>query len=249
MFHQVHTQKHKLVITGQDKTPIEISNGGTVIYRRDLDTVQEEADTILVQQMLRVAKETTNGITVLSDDTDVFVLLLYHYLQAQLTTMVIMESPIKDRAVVDIGMTVDRHRNIITEVLPAHALSGCDTVAAYFGIGKGTALKAVRAGHSLTHIGNLDSDMTLVIAQATEFVAACYGQTKCATMSDARVNVWATKTGKGYTSTPKLSTLPPTKERSQKMSNVHITKHIYGGHLQPSPLWLIYTLMGGQEMN
>ncbi len=102
LFHQEHTQKHKLVITGKDKTPIEISNGGTVIYRRDMDTVQEEADTILVQHMLLAAKETTSGITVLSDDTDVFVILLYHYLQAQLTTRVIMESPIKDRAVVDI---------------------------------------------------------------------------------------------------------------------------------------------------
>ncbi len=84
-----------------------------------------------------------------------------------MTTSAIMETQMKDRAVVDIGKTKERHMDIITEVLPAHALSGCDTVAAYFGIWKGTALNAVRAGHSVSHLGNLDSNITLVISQAT----------------------------------------------------------------------------------
>ncbi len=135
-FHQKNTQKHKLVITGQDKTPVEISNGGVIINRRDMDTTQEEADTIIVQQLLMASRERAAGITVLSDDTDVFVLLLYFYLKAGLQILVTMESPIRDRAIVDIGKTVERHRDIVPEILPAHALSGCDTVACCFGIGK-----------------------------------------------------------------------------------------------------------------
>ena len=47
-----------------------------------------------------------------------------------------MESPIKGRMVVDIGKTVQKHSELVEGILPAHALSGCDTVASYFGIGK-----------------------------------------------------------------------------------------------------------------
>ena len=211
-FHREHVQEHKFVIIGQEKTPVEIRNGGLIIHRRDMDTTHEEADIIIVQQMLMIAKEKPTGITVLSDDTDVFMLLLHYYLEDGLQMLVTMESPIKERVVVDIGKTVDKHRDIIPEILPAHALSGCDTVACCFGIGKGTILKVVRSGHSLSLLGQIDTPMPAVIKQATTFMTACYGQSGCNTLSNARLNVWAAKTGKGYTSTPKLCSLPPTTE-------------------------------------
>ena len=123
------------MITYQDKTPVEISNGGVVINRSDMDTTHEEADVVLVQQMLTVSRENPAGITVVSDDTDVFVLLLHYYLEYLLTLLVTMESPIKDHVVVDIGKTVEKHQNIIPEILAAHALSDSDTAACCFGIG------------------------------------------------------------------------------------------------------------------
>ena len=51
-FHRKNTQKHKLVITGQDKSPVEISCGGVVILRHDIATTHEEADSIIVQQVM-----------------------------------------------------------------------------------------------------------------------------------------------------------------------------------------------------
>jgi len=54
---------------------------------------------------------------VVSDDTDVFLLLLHYYLEDGLTFLVTMESPIKDRVVVDNNKTVEKHRNIIPEIL------------------------------------------------------------------------------------------------------------------------------------
>jgi hypothetical protein len=45
----------------------------------------------------------------------VFVLLLHFYLEDDLRMSVTMESPIKDRAMVNIGKTVDKHREIIPE--------------------------------------------------------------------------------------------------------------------------------------
>ena len=40
------------------------------------------------------------------------------------------------RTVIDIQATVEKHRAVIPSLLACHALSGCDTVAACFGVGK-----------------------------------------------------------------------------------------------------------------
>jgi carbonic anhydrase len=80
-YHHKNTRKHKLVITGQEKTPVEVSCGGVVIQRRDIATTHEEADNIIVQQAMQVAVDEKKRVTVLADDTDVYALLLYHYLQ------------------------------------------------------------------------------------------------------------------------------------------------------------------------
>jgi hypothetical protein len=77
----------------------------------------------------KCSKENSTNITVLSDSTNVFVLLLHYDLDGDLELTVRMESPIKDRVVVDISKIVENHRDIISEILAAHALSGCDTVA------------------------------------------------------------------------------------------------------------------------
>ena len=41
-FHHDHLSQHKFVITGQDRTPVDINNGGVIIQRRDMDTTYEE---------------------------------------------------------------------------------------------------------------------------------------------------------------------------------------------------------------
>ena len=69
-------------------------------------------------------------IRVLCDDTDVFVLLLHFYSLMKTSCPLIMESFFKDRQCIDIKATVTKHKDIIPHILAAHALSGCDTVAA-----------------------------------------------------------------------------------------------------------------------
>ncbi|KAG1677170.1 hypothetical protein GQR58_013974 [Nymphon striatum] len=211
-FHEDNTQHHKLVVTGADPVPIEISEGGVVISRADLSTSHEEADNVIIQQVLSCAAENAESkITVVADDTDVFVLLLHYPHMSNLKNVVLMESPIKGRAVLDIGKTVQKHCQIVEGILPAHTLSGCDTVASYFKIGKATVLKTLRSGHSLNLLGAPGHSMESVIQQATSFISACYGQTDCSTMPETRLKVWLSQTGKG-SSTPKLCTLPPTTE-------------------------------------
>ena len=83
---------------------------------------------------------------VVADDTDVFALLVHFRHASLIGNPVFIQSPKKERTVIDIDATVEKNFSIIPGLLAAHALTGCDTVASYYGIGKGTALKVLREG-------------------------------------------------------------------------------------------------------
>ena len=95
LFHLRSTGDHKLVVRGEDPCPIEVQNEERR-NRYDLETHQEQADIIIVQQVLKCVGE-AQSISVISDDTDVFVLLLHHYQTAGLEVSLTMESPRKER--------------------------------------------------------------------------------------------------------------------------------------------------------
>ena len=88
--------------------------------------------------MLMVAKENPTLITFLSDDPDVFVLLLHCYLDDDPKLTMSMASPIKDQVVGDISKTVEKQKRHNTRNPCCHAGSGCNTVACCFGIRKKT---------------------------------------------------------------------------------------------------------------
>lgn len=203
-----------LVITGEEDVPYEMF-GGSISKRWDIATTHEEADNIIVQQAMDVASKRIQSVIVLSDDTDVFLLLLHYYFIENIKVQVLMESPIQCRTVIDIGASVSKHEHIISDVLSAHALSGCDTTASCFGIGKGKVLKALNDGHSLSLLGDPSAELSEVIQQASQFMTACYGQAKCSSTTEARLRVWASKMGK-CSQMPKLCSLPPTDESFQE---------------------------------
>ena len=71
-FHDQHTTRNELVITGSHDVPTEIHKG-VVIAREDIATSHEEADNIIAQQAIMCAKEHSGTTVVVSDDTDVFI--------------------------------------------------------------------------------------------------------------------------------------------------------------------------------
>jgi hypothetical protein len=76
---------------------------------------------------------------------------------------------------VDIGKTMEKHADIITEILPVHARMGCNTVACCYGLGKGTALKVLKAvSHSFALRGLVDAPIESVVKQANVFISSCY---------------------------------------------------------------------------
>ena len=117
-FHKDDIWQHKLVLTGSDPVSVEI-NRGVIIKRRDMTTKQEEADTMVVQQVEEVKAK---KVLVVADDTDIFVILLHFCCQGDIpaSTSALMVSPIRGRVVIDINATVDLYRDIIPDLLAAH---------------------------------------------------------------------------------------------------------------------------------
>ena len=99
------------------------------------------------------------------------------------------------------------------DLLTSHVLTGCDTEGPCYGIGKGVALK-VQCSHAHSHscLGDNSKALADVINQAKRFMLACYGQSECHSMTEARQKLWTSKVGQSLASAPKLLTLPPTNE-------------------------------------
>ena len=204
---------HRLLITGSSEIPQQISSG-VLSARCDMATSQEEADVIIPQQVCYAASHGATTIIVICDDTDVFLLLLHYYFVQNLTCNLFMGGTSAERSVVDIAATVRKHSPIITQLLAAHAISGCDTVAQLSGLGKATIVKNLLKGPTLEKLSDKDADIRDVIAEATRFIAICYGKKGDAiSMSDVRYDVWLENTGrKTVKKTPKLQSFPPTSE-------------------------------------
>ena len=230
----------RLIITGQEDTPLEkITPNGVVIRRHDLRTTHEEADTIIVAQAIYAAKEEgKHNVVIVADDTDVYILLLYHYYIESLDIPMKLQPTQLGRAVIDVQATVKKLGKIIPELLPAHALSGCDTVAMCHGIGKGKMLKTVKADKCcLSLLGDVTADMEDVLIQATAFMCRCYNVANASTMSDARIKLWTIKTGRKTASKiPKLCSLPPTTEAFvENVKRAHYQCAIWRRALQEPP--------------
>ena len=91
----------------------------------------------------------------------------------------------------DIKATIE---NIINNILPAHVLSGCDTVSFLWGIGKGTLLNVLTSGEkSLNKLGNTQGQEGDVMSWCTIFIASCYGYSSESNMTSLRYMIWTNK--------------------------------------------------------
>ena len=160
--------------------------------------------------MMFAATGKQTGISVIADDTDVFVLLSCHYLAQKLSIPVVMESLVKYRFAVDIRGTVQRKNALDPYLIGGHALSGCDTVGCYFGISKGKVVKALWDGYTLPSLGDTNAELPDVVQESNFFIAACYGFPQRENIKTARQKMWKKRIGKSSKSVVKVSSLPLT---------------------------------------
>ena len=185
----------------------------------DCVVTHDEADVTLLSYMLKAVAEGAQTIRILSDDTDVFVLLVYWTSRMQVVAKIQMGKWNGD--VLDINETVLRlGPRKCSQLLGIHALSGCDTVSYPFGKGKKSALK-------LLEIDIPDLDQVLGQPGATHaqhqethtFFLPLYGQKGCITMNDARAHLY-----RGHKKPPPLKKLPPT--------DANLQLHVLRAHIQ-----------------
>ena len=168
----------------------------------------DEAKITVITYPLEAVRNGKNTVRVISDNTDVFVLLIFWVWRLQMTA----------------GVQLNRWCGVIFsineissflgakshQVLGMHALSGCDTVSYPFGHGKAIALKVLKsADHSglYTVFGEQSADHQHLLETGRKFICSLYGFATGNSMVFARYALYTKRTrGKAVC----VKSLPPT---------------------------------------
>jgi hypothetical protein len=176
---------HNLLITSNNTCPEETTCGMSRT-RFDLESMFDEADYILPQQVDSAVREGKTSIKVISSDTDVCVLLCSIYIsQGWGDAEIYIQDFNDDKNIISVNKTVEKHKDLIPSLIALHAISGCDTVPMMFGIGKVKALSAVKK-FPLLLLGKEDANIDEVLKEAKQFVAQCY--VICSVICSAKPN-------------------------------------------------------------
>lgn len=187
----------------------------------------DEADVTIVSHMLAASCAGKNIIRIKSDDTDVFVLLVYWVYKADVQSQVQLEK--WDGTLLNINQTCKNLGSKCLQIIGMHALSGCDTVSYPFGKGKASAIsiltdtKKVSSQCDLsslyTVLGETNAKHCELLECGANFFALLWGMPVGMSMEDVRNKLFS-KNKKGI----KIMSLPPTS------SNVLL--HTLRAHLQ-----------------
>ena len=104
----------------------------------------DKAGVTMIAYLLQAAESGKSLIRILTDDTDVFVLLVYWVWKMQLHSAVQMEH--WNGVVIDINATCLLLGSKCLQLPGMHVISGCDTVSYPFNKGKISALNILKAG-------------------------------------------------------------------------------------------------------
>jgi hypothetical protein len=153
----------------------------------------EDADTLIVATALQLAVSSSN-VVVVTNDTDVLLLLMHHF-KSSMCDMY-MHSEVSGRHgrvsnLIPIRQLCQKAGDLVCRcILVIHAISGCDTTSALFGIGKRSAyrkLKSMPKIVELTEIlSNAKSLDKQVSAAGQQMVLCLYGASNGETLNALR---------------------------------------------------------------
>lgn len=131
-----------------------------------------DADVLVVKEALKIA-ESSEKVVVMADDTDILVLLIHH---AKPDTNIFMKTK---RHLISINQCKKGLGEEMCQCLPfVHAMSGCDTTSAMFGIGKVKHFKLLLRSRVLREAVSIFGDPSAsrenISKIGEKFVAAVY---------------------------------------------------------------------------
>ena len=198
--------------------------GVSVESRDDGVFLHDEADITIISYLFQAADAGRQVVRILSDDSDIFVLLVYWTWRYDLQVRVSVQMEKWDGVVLDINATcANLGDTVCPQLLGAHALSGCDTDSYPFGKGKASVLKSLKAGNFPGLFGVLGEESAThvdLMAVGQHFFAALYGQPTSTSMIQARYNMYTRKQAKPL----RIMLLPPT--------DTNLYLHVRPAHLQ-----------------
>lgn len=163
----------------------------------------EEADVNIISYLLLLYEDKSH-VQIIADDTDIFILLVYHVWKHGIRTQVTMKK--NDGRVIDINATVSKHGDKCKDLLPMHALSGCDTVSYPFGRGKIAAANLLLKNTlNLEQMCDSHVPMEVVDKVGTNFLVSLYGGKEGSDLNELRYQTFSKKRDP-----PKIKSLPPT---------------------------------------
>ena len=109
--HKTFPKEHRLILATRDPVSLEIHHN-IIIRRQDMLITHKEADFIIANQVVYLAKSGYVYIKVICDDRDVFVLLVHFYVQENLSGAVSMIGTSAGRIAVDIKATTAKHADM-----------------------------------------------------------------------------------------------------------------------------------------
>ena len=142
--------------------------------------------------MLQAANDGCHVVRIISDDSDIFVLLVYWTWRYDLQGHVAVRLDKWDATVLDIATCADLGDAECSQLLGAHALTGCDAVSFPFGKGKAPVVRLLKAGDYSGLCDVLGEEVATdaeLVALGQQFFAALYGQRPVASMTQARYNL------------------------------------------------------------
>ena len=202
--------------------PILVQNGINVTH------AQGDADYDIVMSACRLA-ETETSVTIVCDDTDILVLILYYINPC--TQQIIMKT---SSNMIDVGTMKREIGPILSSmILFVHALTGCDTVSKPYGLGKMTAVSKVELLKEYgTVFMNENSSQTHIEEAGQQALSILYG---CTNLNQGRAAKFRVKVLSSSKYVPP-ERLPPTIDAANFHNRrvFHQVQAWLGNYLQPT---------------
>ncbi len=172
-----------------------LDNGIQVKQIDELKCQHEEADTRMIFHIFNISSNSPDQcISVCSNDTEVFILLLYHIHDSSETTHVWMDAGIssnKPRHCIDLTTLARSLGQDLTDALPGfHAFTGTDMTAAFMNKGKLRPFETMKCSEvhkdTFSCVGKTIPLLSIVFGNLVVFVCHKYGKQGMQNTNDAR---------------------------------------------------------------
>ena len=134
-----------------------------------VDLCKADADTKIVSTALDIAK--TSPVFVVADDTDIAIMLLYHWQKEMFPVYFFQERGKKCWNIKELQPSI---ASVKEHLLFVHAWSGCDTTSATYGKGKPSFLKMVQKTEQLQSISEKMNDYWATKEEISEAAASTF---------------------------------------------------------------------------